>query len=83
MYKRQSLGLPAEASVIDALTQLGRLHKLWCEGAPPRPPAKIPGEKSAGLAFGLPEIHFFVTGGGGFRAAGKMGELTRREKEST
>ena len=76
-----SLGLPAEASVIDALTQLGRLHKLWCEGAPPRPPAKIPGEKSAGLAFGLPEIHFFVTGGVAFEQPDKSRELTRQEKD--
>jgi len=53
-----SLGLPAEAGAIDALAQLGRLHKLWCEGAPPRPPAKISEEKSAMLAFGIPEIHF-------------------------
>jgi hypothetical protein len=25
-----------------ALDQLQRLHQLWCEGAPPRPPAKVP-----------------------------------------
>ena len=76
-----SLGLPAEASALDATTQLGRLHKLWCEGAPPRPPAKIPDEKSAGLAFGLPEIHFFVTGGAAFEQPDKERELTRQEKD--
>ncbi len=76
-----SVGLPAEASAIDALAQLGRLHKLWCEGAPPRPPAKIPEEKTAVLAFGLPEIHFFVTGGVVFEQPDKSRELTRQEKD--
>jgi hypothetical protein len=76
-----SLGLPAEASAIDALAQLSRLHKLWCEGAPPRPPAKIPDEKSAGLAFGLPEIHYFVTGGSVFEQPDRERELTRQEKD--
>ncbi len=76
-----SLGLPAEASALDALHQLQRLHKLWCEGAPPRPPAKIPEEKSAGLAFGLGEIHFFVTGGKVFEQPDRKRELTRQEKD--
>jgi hypothetical protein len=76
-----NLGLPAEASASEALAQLGRLHKLWCEGAPPRPPAKIPGEKVASLAFGLPEIHFFVTGGVAFEQPDKERELTRQEKD--
>jgi hypothetical protein len=76
-----SLGLPAEASAIDAVAQLGRLHRLWCEGAPPRPPAKVPEEKSATLAFGLPEIHFFVSGGVVFEQPGKERELTRQEKD--
>lgn len=76
-----SLGLPAEASAIDTLAQLSRLHKLWCEGAPPRPPAKIPDEKTATLAFGLPEIHFFVTGGKAFEQPDKERELTRQEKD--
>jgi hypothetical protein len=76
-----NVGLPAEASVIDALSQLQRLHKLWCEGAPPRPPAKVPDEKSAGLAFGLSEIHFFITGGKVFEQPDKSRELTRQEKD--
>ncbi|HEX4943842.1 MAG TPA: hypothetical protein VFV55_05775, partial [Usitatibacteraceae bacterium] len=76
-----SLGLPAEASSVDALAQLARLHKLWCEGAPPRPPAKIPDEKNAGLAFGLPEIHFFASGGAAFEQPDKERELTRQEKD--
>jgi hypothetical protein len=76
-----ALGLPHEASALDALIQLQRLHKLWCEGAPPRPPAKVPEEKTAGLAFGLPEIHFFVTGGVTFEQPDKSRELTRQEKD--
>ena len=75
-----SLGLPAEASALDALHQLQRLHKLWCEGAPPRPPAKVPDETTAGLAFGVNEIHFFVTGGKVFEQPDKTRELTRQEK---
>ncbi len=75
-----SLGLPAEASALDALQQLQRMHKLWCEGAPPRPPAKVPDETTAGLAFGMNEIHFFVTGGNVFEQPDKSRELTRQEK---
>jgi hypothetical protein len=75
-----TLGLPAEASALDALHQLKRLHKLWCEGAPPRPPAKVPGETTAGVAFGVNEIHFFVTGGKLFEQPDKSRELTRQEK---
>lgn len=75
-----SLGLPAEASALDALDQLVRLHKLWCEGAPPRPPAKVPDETTAGLAFGVGEIHFFVTGGKVFEQPDRKRELTRQEK---
>ena len=76
-----NLGLPAEASAIDTLALLSRLHKLWCEGAPPRPPAKIPEEKAAGIAFGLPDIHFFVTGGTVFEQPDRERELTRQEKD--
>ena len=75
-----SLGLPAEASALDALHQMQRLHKLWCEGAPPRPPAKVPDETTAGLAFGVNEIHFFVTGGKIFEQPDKTRELSRQEK---
>lgn len=76
-----SLGLPAEVNVLDALRQLQRLHKLWCEGAPPRPPAKVPEEKDAGIAFGLNEIHFFVAGGKVFEQPDRNRELTRQEKQ--
>jgi hypothetical protein len=75
-----TLGLPPEASALDALHQLVRLHKLWCEGAPPRPPAKVPAEKSAGLIFGVGEIHFYLSGGKEFEQPDKKRELTSREK---
>lgn len=75
-----SLGLPAEASALDALQQLQRIHKLWCEGAPPRPPAKVPEEQSAGIAFGLSEIHFFIAEGAVFEQPDKKRELSRQEK---
>ena len=77
----QALGLPADFPAADALLHLQRLHKLWCEGAPPRPPAKVPNDKSASLAFGLNEIHFFVNGGKAFEQPDKKRELTRQEKQ--
>ncbi len=76
-----TLGLPAVASPDDARVQLQRLHRLWCEGAPPRPPAKVPAEKTAGLAFGIPEIGFFLTGGKAFEQPDRKREMTRQEKQ--
>lgn len=76
-----SLGLPPQVSGVDLLSQMQRLHKLWCEGAPPRPPAKESDVKAAGLVFGLPDIHFFVTGGKLFEQPDKQRELTRQEKQ--
>ncbi len=76
-----SLGLPPQAAGIDLPAQLRRLHKLWCEGAPPRPPAKSSELASAGLVFTLPEIHFFVTGGKVFEQPGRSRELTHQEKQ--
>lgn len=76
-----SLGLPADVPVNDMLDQLKRVHRLWCEGAPPRPPAKVPNEKAAGLVFGLNEIWFFVNGGKVFEQPDKKRELTPREKQ--
>src|SRR4051812_6879041 len=76
-----SLKLPAQAAGVDALAQLERLHRLWCEGAPPRPPARVPEEKEATLAFGPGEIHFFLTGGKPFEQPDRTRELTRQEKQ--
>ena len=76
-----AMGLPAGVSSADALDQLRRLHRLWCEGAPPRPPAKVPAEKEAGLVFGLQEIWFFLAAGKPFAQPDKKRELTRQEKQ--
>jgi hypothetical protein len=76
-----AMGLPAGVSSTDALDQMRRLHRLWCEGAPPRPPAKVPAEKEAGLVFGLQEIWFFISGGKAFEQPDKKRELTRQEKQ--
>ena len=76
-----SLGLPPQVSGLDPLSQMQRLRKLWCEGAPPRPPAKESDVKTAGLVFGLPDIHFFVSGGKVFEQPDKKRDLTRQEKQ--
>lgn len=76
-----SLGLPAELPPGEALEQLKRLHRLWCEGAPPRPAAKVPGEKVAGLVFGASDIHFFISGGKPFEQPDRKRDLTRQEKQ--
>ena len=76
-----TLGLPAEASALDSLSELQRLHKLWCEGAPPRPAAKAASQPTAGLVFGLNEIHFFVSSGKPFEQPDKTREMTRQEKQ--
>jgi hypothetical protein len=76
-----TLGLPAEASALDALGELKRLHKLWCEGAPPRPSPMPSKTEKAGLVFGLGDIYFFVTGGKPFEQPDKKRELTSQEKQ--
>ena len=75
------LGLPPEAAGVVAAAQLQRLYKLWCEGAPPRPPAKASELKAAGLVFGLAEAHFFASGGKVFEQPDKSRELTHQEKQ--
>jgi cyclic-di-GMP-binding protein len=76
-----TLGLPAEAGALDALMELQRLHKLWCEGAPPRPAAQPASKPTAGLVFGMAEIHFFVGAGKPFEQPDKKREMTRQEKQ--
>ena len=76
-----TLGLPPAAGAIDPLVELKRLHKLWCEGAPPRPAAKASKQPTAGIVFGLGEIHFFVAGGKVFEQPDKKRELTSQEKQ--
>jgi hypothetical protein len=76
-----TLGLPAQASALDVQGELMRLHKLWCEGAPPRPAAKAPSKPNVGLVFGMSEIYFFVSGGKAFEQPDKKRELTSQEKQ--
>ena len=75
-----TLGLPAQHANVDPVWELKRLHKLWCEGAPPRPAPKASNTEKAGLVFGLAEIHFFVSGGKAFEQPDKkQRELTSQE----
>jgi hypothetical protein len=76
-----TLGLPAEASALDVQAELKRLHKLWCEGAPPRPAAMASRTEKAGLVWGMGEIHFFVSGGKPFEQPDKKREMTSQEKQ--
>jgi hypothetical protein len=76
-----NLGLPPQAAGLDLAGQLRRLHKLWCEGAPPRPPAKPSELKVAGLVFTPADIHFFVTGGQAFEQPGRTRDFTSQEKQ--
>lgn len=76
-----SLQLPVQAAGVDVGSQLERLHRLWCEGAPPRPPARVPEEREAALLFGAAQIHFFLSGGQPFEAPDHSRELTSQEKQ--
>jgi hypothetical protein len=76
-----TLGLPPQASSLDVQGELLRLHKLWCEGAPPRPAAKAASQPNVGLVFGMSEIYFFITGGKAFEQPDKKRELTSAEKQ--
>ena len=73
-----SLDLPADWSAADAQTQLTRLHRLWCEGTGIRPPATVPEDTRAILAFGITETHFFMSGTP-FQQPDVKSELTRQE----
>lgn len=77
-----SLGLPAGAAEIDAAGLLQRLHRAWCDAAPARTAGgRAPAERTAGLVFGLADIHFFVSGGKPFEQPDRSRELTAREKQ--
>ena len=76
-----TLGLPPQSANVEALAELKRLHKLWCEGAPPRPAPRPSGTDKAGLVFGFGEIHFFVSGGKPFEQPDKKRELTSQEQK--
>ena len=75
-----TLGLPSQSAAVDALFELKRLHKLWCEGAPPRPAPKASQTEKAGLVFGFTDIHFFASAGKPFeQPEKKQRELTSQE----
>jgi hypothetical protein len=76
-----TLGLPQQAASVDSLAELKRLHKLWCEGAPPRPAPKPSNTDKAGVVFGIPDIYFFASGGKAFEQPDKKRELTSQEKQ--
>jgi cyclic-di-GMP-binding protein len=57
-----TLDLPPEWSRTETYDQLSRLHALWCEGNPPRPATIFPMEAEAIVAFGIGEVHFFLSG---------------------
>lgn len=73
-----TLDLPVDWHAGDALHQMTRLHRIWCEGTSARSPATIPAEKDAILTFGITETHFFVSGNA-FHQPGVTSELTRHE----
>ncbi len=75
-----TLGLPSQSASVDPLVELKRLHKLWCEGAPPRPAPKTSQTDKAGLVFGINDIHFFASSGKMFEQPDKkQRELTSQE----
>ena len=75
-----TLGLPAQSAAVEPLFELKRLHKLWCEGAPPRPAPKASQTEKAGLVFGFTDIHFFASAGKPFeQPEKKQRELTSQE----
>ncbi len=72
------LNLPSDWSAQDSLLQMKRVHRLWCEGGSGRPPGIVPEETRAQLAFGINDLHFFVSGAA-FEQPGKKREMTRQE----
>jgi cyclic-di-GMP-binding protein len=76
-----SLGLPPEAAGVDPLHSLQRLMRRWSEPAPREAAMKPPASPKAGLALGLADIHFFLSGGKSFEQPDQERELSRQEKE--
>jgi hypothetical protein len=71
------LGPDCEAS--ECIELLGRLHRQWCEGTVARMFERTPSQATAEVCFGLPAIHFYVSGKP-FKQPRKGGELTAREQ---
>jgi hypothetical protein len=76
-----SLGLPAQVGAVDALGELQRLHRWWCEAGPAKPAAHPSQVARASLVFGIADLHFFVSGGKPFEQPDKSRELTPQEKQ--
>jgi hypothetical protein len=76
-----SLGLPAQAGGVDALGELQRLHRWWCEAAPAKSAPHASQVARASVVHGIADLHFFVSGGKAFEQPGKTRELTPQEKQ--
>jgi hypothetical protein len=76
-----TLGLPPEVSAVDPQQALQRLVKRWSEVAPRPLTPEAPTSPSAGLLFGLADIHFFLSGGKAFEQPGKERQMSHQEKE--
>ena len=76
-----SLGLPAQVGAVEPLGEMQRLHRWWCETGPAKPAAHPSQVSRASLVFGIPDLHFFVSGGKPFEQPGKSRELTPQEKQ--
>ncbi len=72
------LDLPAEWSTQEALSQLTRLHRCWCECGSPMDDATVPEVADVAVLFGLAEIDYFLRGDL-FEQPGAKRELTREE----
>ncbi len=73
-----TMDLPTGWGTPEAMQQLSRLHNRWCEPSSSRPVASIPTEHNAIVAFGIPEIHFFLSGDF-FEQPDVKRELSRQE----
>jgi cyclic-di-GMP-binding protein len=74
----RTMELPPEWGAKEAHDQLARLILLWCDGGATRPPGTVPSETHAQLTFGLPQIHFFLSGAL-FEQPDVPREMTRQE----
>ena len=75
-----ALGLPPEAAGVDVPNALPALLRHWCEPRPRPAAGRVPKEKSAGLVFGVADIHFFLSGGKPFEPPDQERELSHQEK---
>ena len=76
-----SLGLPAQSGGVDPLAEMQRLHRWWCESGAATPAGHPSQVARASLVFGIPDLHFFASGGKAFEPPGKSRELTPQEKQ--